>query len=229
MNTRNLAIVKTKYLRTKSGIPLKVIIGGKAIPKRKGRRPRPHALRAAELNRHFSHRYGNIIPGIIDDVEIMLHVLALNKSPRERIASWLAWRAPWFDDPDLIDEIIAHPVWLKPDCVGKKLGLTAAIRKLLDIHTVGACDRTKAERQELAKANKVARQKQRRREHGAAPQEQSIEKHAPWIARGISRRTWYRERSQTNGTEMKACNSISIYVASNQCHGHHLVSISSSL
>lgn len=227
----NAAQVKTRYLRSKTGTPIRVIIGGKAIKggknKLRGRRPRPHVLRAAELNRHFTHRYGEIIPGILDDVEVMLHVLALNNNPRSRIESWLSWRAPWFDDEDMIDEIIARPIWMKPSRLGKKITLTLAISDMLRIRTIRPCDKTRKELDAIRKQRKVARQKARRREKGQTPREEwerySISKQGPWVTCGMSRAQWYRkrrfpERSDNDETGLKAHNSSYLCAASDLSH-----------
>jgi len=193
----------------------------------RGPRPRPHVLRAAELNRHFTHRYGEIIPGTVDDVEVMLHVLALNNNPRSRIENWLSWRAPWFDDSDMVDEIIARPIWMKPARIGKKITLTLAIADMLRIRTIRPCDKTRKELDLIRKQRKVARQKARRREKGKVEREEwerfTISKQAPWVTLGMSRAKWYRtrrfpEHSDNRETGVKAHNSISLCEASHLSH-----------
>lgn len=186
-----------------------------AARKRRRRSTRPisfASIRAAELNRWFTYQYGEIIPGMIDEVMAMLNVLAETANPRTRMKNWLEWRAPWFDDVGAIEAIVLRPKRLKADALAKAIGLTAAVRQHLNIRTIGAIDMNAMERKQIRAAKKVARQKQRRREAGVMPRPTfSFEKQKPWATLGISRRTWFRrraaERSAANDTGMAPNNS----------------------
>lgn len=184
--------------------------------RRKIKAPSLVSIRAAELNRFFSYQYGEIIPGIHDDVVVTLNVLAMATSPISRITNWLEWRAPWFDDDDLVDDIIRDPKWLKADAIAKKIGLTITTRKLLKIRTIGAIDISAAARAKIRAARKVAAKRKKRREAGMTPRDEwerySLQKQKPWVTLGVSRRSWYRnhrktEHSATVGTDLTPNNS----------------------
>lgn len=155
------------------------------------------SFRAAELNRHFTQRYGDVIPGVVEDVELMLNVLALTRNPSSRIRKWLAWRAPWYDDEDAIFAIMAKPVWLTPDGLARKINLSASMRQQLKIKTIGAKDQSKKMREAIREQNKTIAKRKKRRAAGMQPRHeweaQRLTRQQPWVAMGISRPTWYRK------------------------------------
>jgi hypothetical protein len=87
-----------------------------------------------------------------------------------------------------------RPRKIKADDLAKLLGVTYAQRKALGIKTIGACDITKRARKELRKRDDRERKAKARRAAGAKPHSQSLARTAPWLAEGISRRTWFRRR-----------------------------------
>ena len=100
---------------------------------------------------------------------------------------------------ELADQAKAtRPRKIKADDLAKLLGVTYAQRKALDIKTIGACDVGKRARKELRRRDDRERKAKARRAAGAKPQSQSLSRTAPWIAEGISRRTWYRRRGTTS-------------------------------
>jgi hypothetical protein len=133
-----------------------------------------------------------------DDVLLALHHLARTTNPRRRIAYWLEWRAPWFHDDELIEQILAAPSAFKADQLAKRIGLTDERRSRLKIKTIGAIDVPKKEREKRRKAKDAEYRRARRRKAGAKPraeyEAQSTEQTKPWLALGISRRTWFRRR-----------------------------------
>jgi hypothetical protein len=177
-----------------------------AIRYRNGKKPvSMAALRVADIARLFADRYGAGLPDDDagrDDVRIMVHHLALMSGDQvKRITSWIASRAPWMA-PDaaqhLIEQAIAKPLRWRADKLAVRLNLTAADRSRLGIKTIGACDLTKAEREAARKARKRQTERKGRRAKGVKPRAEylatSAERAKPWLAEGISRRTWYRRQ-----------------------------------
>jgi hypothetical protein len=174
------------------------------------RRDRPvsmAALRIADLRRLFQARYGNELPDDDagrDDVLLMAHHLARRiGDPARRIAAWLASAAPWIsktERADLIAAVLGKPLRWRADKLAQRLSLTDAERRRLRITTIGAIDKTKAERQLERKDRKREAARARRRAGGAWPrtayEASSVARMQPWLAMGISRRTWYRGRQQ---------------------------------
>src|SRR5262249_36626913 len=60
----------------------------------------------------------------------------------------------------------------------------------------------------LRKRKKRRREAVRRRANGARPHSESLSATKPWEALGMSRRTWYRRRSGTVGTDSCPVDSI---------------------
>jgi hypothetical protein len=164
-------------------------------------------IRVAELCRLFLSRYGSTLPQDDaggEDARIMAHHLAMmTGDPKHRIASWMAAWAPWMsaeDLSDLIDQVLAKPLRWRADKLALRLNLTSTERSRLNIRTIGACDKTKSEREAARRYSKLQAQRSRRRAQGVKPRKlyegQSANAAKPWEAEGISRRTWYR-RSAT--------------------------------
>jgi hypothetical protein len=100
---------------------------------------------------------------------------------------------------ELIDRVIAFPLRFRADTLGRRLGLTEAVRRRLGIRTIGSVDMTTAERQRARKLAARERQRARRRARGAKPraaylEANSIKRAKPWEELGISRASWYRRR-----------------------------------
>jgi hypothetical protein len=179
-----------------------------AIRYRNGKKPVSMApLRCAELRRLFVDRYGRVLPDDDagrDDARIMCHHLALMSGDQHiRMKSWLTVWTPWMSADEvasLIANVIAKPIRWRADPMAARLGLKEADRARLGITTIGAVDMTKAEREAARKAQKREAKREQRRKHGTKPRAEylatSAERTKPWIAEGISRRTWYRRNRQ---------------------------------
>jgi hypothetical protein len=67
---------------------------------------------------------------------------------------------------------------------------------LLKIKTIGSCDKTRQERLDLAEAKRQEAKRLKRRAAGIPTREEqnamSLSQQQPWIARGMSKATWYR-------------------------------------
>lgn len=173
--------------------------------KRHGRtRPAIAALRIRDLSRLMRARYGSQLPNDAvgrDCARIIVHHLAaLSGDPRKRISGWLELWAPWLqllDAKQLLIEAISNPYRWRADKLGWRLWLTEADRAALRITTIGAIDLGKAERTERRRDHHRKLALAKRRAQGAKPRAEylaSVKTEKPWIALGISRRTWYRRR-----------------------------------
>ncbi len=82
----------------------------------------------------------------------------------------------------------------------KLLALTAEVRRACWITTIGAIDETRAERQRRKAAEKLVRERARakRAAAGCVIRAASLSRLRPWDATGVSRATWYRQRSAGN-------------------------------
>lgn len=153
------------------------------------------AIRLSELTRWLDDAYGEGVELEPNDasysiVRIMAHHIgALPDAPR-RITRWSATYAPWISPRDLerlISEVVHCPIKWNADKLAWKIRLSDANRTRLKIRTIGAYDFTKEQRQARAKANRAKRDTIRR-----PRTKQPVGQ--PWIALGISRRTWYRRQ-----------------------------------
>jgi len=105
------------------------------------------------------------------------------------------------DAVEILDTAAETRGLMRADALGRYLRLSYAARKELGIYTIGAHDVTKRTRTLMRKRNKRSREAARRRATGATPHSESLSATKPWKALGVSRRTWYRHRSGTVGTD----------------------------
>ena len=174
---------------------------------RDGRRKRRFSLAARRINELeaiFSARYDRILPDDDaghDDLELMAHHLArAGRSLEGWIRSWAPWMEPG-DIGALIERVMANPLRFRADTVAHRVRLTEAERSRLGITTIGSVDMTVAERKQARKLRRRQRDRDRRRARGAKPRASYLEANRisrtkPWIAEGVSRRTWYYRRSR---------------------------------
>ncbi|MGF6427341.1 hypothetical protein [Bradyrhizobium elkanii] len=119
------------------------------------------------------------------------------------ITAWLEQWAPWLSPYDV--ETIRIMVEVDPrkwtaDELGREMRLSFETRQALGITTIGAFDLDKAGRELRRKKLKKQSQAERRRKRGVQPRADYLAKMAstpkPWLALGISKRTYYRRKSQ---------------------------------
>jgi hypothetical protein len=129
------------------------------------------------------------------------HLAGVSGDQRSRVSSWLTVWAPWMPPEELarlIEAVISKPLRWRAETLAKRLNLTEVDRCRLRITTIGAVDMTKAEREAARKVRKRQAMREKRRTSGTKPRAeylaQSTEQAKPWMADGISRRTWYRHQ-----------------------------------
>ncbi|WP_152621176.1 hypothetical protein [Bradyrhizobium japonicum] len=166
-------------------------------------------LRAVELERIFVHTYG--ARSLPDDdagrADLRLMADHLAQIDPRRIRIWAADWLPEIEGAEL-DALIASAGvgrrW-KADPLALALGLDDATRTRLKIRTIGAVDCTKTQRKACRRRKRILAARARRAAAGAKPRAQAAESLMPWVAEGISRRTWYRRRAKvgTDGTDTR--------------------------
>lgn len=179
-----------------------------------GRRFTIEDLRMREVEKVLADRFGRIIPDPEDTDDRpaalgLVRAAALCRPGSGWLSGWCARWAPWIAPEEIAAierDAAGRKRMLKADAAARLLGVTLEIRTRLGLRTIGACDVPKAERLALAKAKKAAADRERkaakRRADGrrtlAEISAESLSASKPWLAEGVSRRTWYRRR----GTEM---------------------------
>jgi hypothetical protein len=182
--------------------------------RKRGRRLPPltfAAIRVRDLDSLFAKRYGHRLPDDDagrDDAEVMAHHLAmLSGDPRQHITDWMRRWAPWLTLVDL-DALQARAIvqtkrW-SADQLAWRLRLTEAERIAYRITTIGAIDLSNAERTKRRHQRNIEAKRTARRTKGAMSRAEyeakALSRAKPWIAEGISRRTWYRRRGTSPGT-----------------------------
>ncbi len=179
-----------------------------------------YAARLREIERIITARHGLIVPDPAgtDDVETCLdYARAVAAShPRQSLSDWAARWMPWAKQSAL-EDIARAAFWRKymvgADECAKILCLTWAERCALDIKTIGACDVTREQRAELSRERKRNRDREtkaeQRRAAGKLDREswiaQSLSQQKPWLADGVSRRTWERRQARVASASRVEC------------------------
>jgi len=93
---------------------------------------------------------------------------------------------------------------LSADSLARFLGVTYAVRQRLRLTTIGSINVGTQARKELRKRRNRLTKESKRRALGMRPRAQyeasSLSQTRPWERFGMSRRQWYRNRDQPNGT-----------------------------
>jgi hypothetical protein len=178
-----------------------------APPRRHGQKRAPFdvcAKRVREIAMLVLHRHRGL-PGT-DDRSIYLEAAAYHLKPRDgdlefALTNWarrLGGALPAREINRIVKKIRAKPRRFRADTMGKLLRVTYDERTALQLSTIGCYDVSKAERSRWGKERRRLKEQGRRRNKGAVPREQylakSLSRRRPWLAEGISRRTWYRRR-----------------------------------
>jgi hypothetical protein len=167
--------------------------------------------RRGDLNKLFSHRYGgefytfpNNKAGRAD-----LRILLEHYATSHRVTKIAEMRAPWLTGDDLecflTDTFRRVRRWPVQE-LGEWLELNETDRIKLRITTIGTIDCTPEERRLKRLATNKERRCVARKAAGATPHAESAARLKPWEKEGLTRRTYYRRRSQIGGTKMDAEN-----------------------
>lgn len=105
------------------------------------------------------------------------------------------------DASNLLARIEAYPRKWRSETLGRLLRLTGEEWRVLRTRTIAPIDMSKAERRQDSQQRHKERQQIKRRKAGKKTRAEylagSLSKTQPWLAEGISRRTWERRRAVT--------------------------------
>jgi len=208
--------MKATYRKNRDGS--RQVLFGKVIMKEQPNRKRDprfqwkfslEIMRLREIELVIRHRHERGIPdpeGTHDTETCMAYIHAVASTPRSQsVVDWCKMWAPWISD-DAILEIVwtyrRRKYMLGAESVAKMLHVTMKERDAIGLKTIGACDVSEEDRKAISKKIKQERDRIRRQEarqaKGTIPrgsyEAASAESLKPWIAAGVSRATWYRQR-----------------------------------
>jgi hypothetical protein len=134
--------------------------------------------------------------------------------PVDRMKQEIARWAPWMGDNRagaLIDEINQMPLWQrkpKARTLGERLNVTYGQREELKLRTILAVDVSDAAMALIRKRKRRKRDKERRQLQSRADYlaSHTKSKERPWVALGISRRTYYYRVKKANCTSLHPIN-----------------------
>jgi hypothetical protein len=144
-----------------------------------------------------------------DDRDTYLELIARHLKPKDgdipfALGNWARRLGANLPEGELLRIARAatnKPRRLKADTIGKLLNVTYAERCALKLTTIGCYDVPKPERAKRRKEKRRMTKQNRRRSTGTIPRHEyltkAISRQKPWLAQGISRRTWYRRISAT--------------------------------
>ena len=164
-------------------------------------------LRLGNLRKLFRDRYGPTLPdddaGREDLRELLLPISVSANADIKMPKAIEVW-APWMQQQEaiaLIDDINRTPRRQRMPTakqLGKRLRVTNSERERLKLWTIAASDLTAQEVLAWRRTKAKARMRRLRQLHGRKPRAEyeaaSLSRTKPWLALGISRRTWYRHR-----------------------------------
>jgi hypothetical protein len=163
-------------------------------------------LRAGELQRLFLHRWGPLLPddqsGREDLWLLMLNASLATAEPEKKMNHVIDLWAPWMGDEEragYVKHVWGLDLYQRIQTgreIGNLLRLTNAERVKLKLWQFKPIDATDEELEAQRKARRLENKRAKRRAKGVRPREvylaELASKPKPWIAEGISRRTWER-------------------------------------
>jgi hypothetical protein len=167
--------------------------------------------RVTECSALLAYRYGQRVPntatGFLDLAAALATVMQRGYASAQAKEKWVgAWLAQYAKDwPERSREDVVRQAarFIEPwgdKAAGVALGLTWIERAALRIRTIAAWDVSPAEAKQRAKKLRTECQRERRRREGvvtrAVYEARSLAKAEPWLAEGVSRRTWFRRRKR---------------------------------
>ena len=162
--------------------------------------------RLGDLRRLFRARWGPVLPDDaagIGDLEEMLAPISLGREAIPRMKAACEVWAPWLPDSEAWDLIYMTADRPRRDrkvnarTLGQRLRLTNDERERYKLWTIKPVDMTD---EQLAKQRRDKDRDRKRKGRKPRPQYlNEVTKPKPWVALGISRRTYYYRKSR-NGT-----------------------------
>jgi hypothetical protein len=173
--------------------------------------PMLRRLRLGNLRKLFRHRYGPTLPdddvGRADLRELLLPISVSANADIKMPNAIEVW-APWMGQDEaeqLINDINRTPRrqrMLTARQLGNQLCVTNAERERLKLWTIAPYNMTDEQMKQYRQAKDIAR-KRRLRQLRAEYEANSANRTKPWLAAGISRATWYRQRETSASGELK--------------------------
>lgn len=160
-------------------------------------------LRVSEIEKIVTARHGPAPVTGLDDLDIYARAVVHHLDDPDKLIGWVWHWVPDIDPAEvraMIEEAKRAPLRWKADTIAKMLGVTIAERTRLGLRTIGATDRTRAQREADAEQRHRDRcrdrQEKERRKAGAVPR---AEYEAQSVAEqcrqaGISRSTYLRRQ-----------------------------------
>lgn len=177
-------------------------------------------LRDREVEKIIRSRHGKGIPnpeGTEDREGCLAYLRVIASSKKQDLRAWCRRWAPWVTT-EVIErvgqEAGRRKRMMNSNGAAGLLMVTMAERTNLGLRTIGACDMSAQARKKQARQTKRERDRQRmcrvrkttKRKDGTPRQDresyvaESVSRTRPWEAEEISRRTWYRRRTDGTGT-----------------------------
>jgi hypothetical protein len=173
-------------------------------------------LRYGHVLKLIRHRYGAC--GVPDDdggrpdlLELVWLASAALVGAEKKVRHCIELYAPWMDEEEtagLIELVAMTPTYQKAKTsqeLGNLILLTNAERERLKLYSIRPHDLTPEEFEAQSKARKKAARTSQRRRDGVKPRADYLAEcrniPKPWLADGVSRRTWER-RCRKVGTDM---------------------------
>ncbi|WP_156122176.1 hypothetical protein [Aureimonas altamirensis] len=188
---------------------------GRCILAEKPRRHRKDAAfsremaRLREIEKIIRERHGQFVPdpeGTDDRDTCLAYVRAAAFSRAgQDLTDWCHRWAPWVRDSEILSIEMAarrRKYMMKADGVAGLLRVTMAERDQLSLKTIGACDLARIDRMKLVRQRKLERDREAKRDlrksqgrrDRVSYEAHSLSSTKPWVADGVSRRTWERRR-----------------------------------
>lgn len=175
-------------------------------------------LRISALNKIFADRYGGRESYIFPDDDAGLEDLKLLLDAYDwtnpiKIPRIIALRAPWMDGDaaeGMMSHIEAFPCRYTPKRLGELLRYTGAEWRRLRTRGISPIDMSALERRQDSQMCNRLKVRAERRQAGMKSRTEylanSLSRTKPWVAEGISRKTWERRRRAQNGVTQVCSN-----------------------
>ena len=190
-------------------------------------------IRIGSLNKLFAYRYGGCPTNCgwtfpdddagLEDLKILLHHYRFTFA--HKMPHVMKLRAPWATDK-VLEEVLANPRKWKSERLGRLLNLTGKEWRELRIR-IAPVDMPAKERRDYSRILSNGKRLKKRRTKGMKSRAEYLEANSlsqtkPWVAEGISRRTWYRRQKENSRGLGKDAPNLSPAVISRLtgvCHG----------